>query len=178
MRTDKRSVPIDGVPMLLRTIDRLAGSGILLVIDPSDPPDLPIPAHVRVIPDTRPGQGPLAALEAGLAAVNDPIALAIAGDMPWAEPRVLRLLADRLAEHPGIDVACLGDGEHARPLPLVIRREPLLARLTPLLDAGERRLRALLPGALVLPPDDWRWLDPGRGTLRDIDVPADLVTAL
>lgn len=177
MGTDKRWVPIDGMPMLLRTLDRLAGSPVLLVIDPRDPPDILLPDHVRVIPDTRPGEGPLAALEAGLAVVGAPIALVIAGDMPWVEPSVLRLMAARLTEHPGMDIACLGDEDEPRSLPLALRRDPALAHLTPLLDSGERRLRALLPGALVLQPHEWLPLDPGRWTLRDIDTPADLARA-
>ena len=44
-----------------------------------------------------------------------------------------------------------------------------------MLDTGERRLRALLPGGLQLPPDEWLPLDPDRGTLRDVDTSADLV---
>jgi molybdopterin-guanine dinucleotide biosynthesis protein A len=175
MGCDKRSVPIDGEPMLLRTIRRLGAVPVVLVIDAGDPPELPMPRNVRVIPDTRPGEGPLAALEAGLAAVPDPIALVVAGDMPWLEPGVLRLLSAGLADHPEIDVACLGDGAATRPLPLAIRRVSLLAHLTTLLDRGERRLRALLDGALVIPAREWRALDPLAGTLRDVDTPADLV---
>jgi molybdopterin-guanine dinucleotide biosynthesis protein A len=175
MGADKRTVLIDGTPMLLRTLERVADQPVVVVVDPRDPPDLRLPDHARLIPDTRPGDGPLAALEAGLAAVTDQIVLVIAADMPWVEPRVLRLLADRLADDPASGIACLGDDERSRPLPIAIRREPVLARLTPLLDAGERRLQALLPGALVVPPDEWVSLDPGRGSLRDVDVPADLV---
>jgi molybdopterin-guanine dinucleotide biosynthesis protein A len=175
MGTDKRRVPIDGTPMLLRTLDRLAGSRVLLIIDPRDPPDLRLRGDIRVVADTRPGEGPLAALEAGLAAVSDPAVLAVAGDMPWLEPPVLRLLVARLADRPDVDVACLADEDGARPLPLAMRRAEVLARLTPMLDAGERRLRALLPGSLLLPPDEWLPLDPDRGTLRDVDTPADLL---
>src|SRR6187549_1944179 len=109
MGTDKRRVPIDGTPMLLRTLDRLAGSRVLLIIDPRDPPDLRLRGDVRVIADTRPGEGPLAALEAGLAAVSDPTVLVVAGDMPWLEPPALRLLVARLADRPEVDVACLAD---------------------------------------------------------------------
>jgi molybdopterin-guanine dinucleotide biosynthesis protein A len=175
MGTDKRTVPIGGRPMLLRTLERLADSPVVVVIDPRDPPDVALPDQVRVIPDTRPGEGPLAALEAGLGTVTAPIALVIAGDMPWVEPSVLALLAQRLEGRPAADVACLADRDGPRPLPLAIRTAPTLTRLGPLLDAGERRLRALVPGSLVLAEDEWQPLDPGRGTLRDVDEPADLV---
>ncbi len=175
MGTDKRSVPIDGTPMLLRTLDPLVGLPVLLVIDPRDPPELRLPDNVRMIPDTRPGGGPLAALEAGLAAVRDPTVLVVAADMPWVEPAVLRLLATRLADEPEADVACLTDEEGPRPLPLAVRRAAVLARMTPILDTGERRLRALVQDALQLPTEEWVPLDPTRGTLRDVDTPADLL---
>lgn len=177
MGTDKRWVPIDGTPMLFRTLDRLVGSPVLLVIDPRDPPDVQLPDHVRVIPDTRPGEGPLAALEAGLVMATAPIALVIAGDMPWVEPPVLRLLTERLAGHSDADVACLADHQGPRPLPLALRREAMVPMVTSLLDRGERRLRALLAGALVIGEDEWHPLDPAHGTLRDVDVPADLKAA-
>jgi molybdopterin-guanine dinucleotide biosynthesis protein A len=175
MGTDKRNVPIDGTPMLLRTIARCAGSTVSVVIDPRDPPNMRLPDHVHEIPDARPGEGPLAALEAGLSTMTAPVIVVIAADMPWVEPAVLRLLVARLDEHPDADVACLADEAAPRPLPIAIRRDPTLARLTPLLDEGERRLRSLLAGALVIPLADWLPFDPARATLRDVDVPADLV---
>jgi molybdopterin-guanine dinucleotide biosynthesis protein A len=174
MGTDKRSVPIAGTPMLLRTIGRCAGLTVSVVIDPRDPPGVRLPDHVRVIADSRPGEGPLAALEAGLATMTAPLIVVIAGDMPSVEPAVLRLLASRLDEQPDADIACLVDEAGPRPLPIAVRRDPTLARLTPLLDEGERRLRSLLVGALVLPLQEWLPLDPARATLRDVDVPADL----
>jgi molybdopterin-guanine dinucleotide biosynthesis protein A len=146
-----------------------------VIIDPRDPPNVPLPDHVRVIPDSHPGEGPLTALEAGLAATDAPVAVVIAGDMPWVEPAVVRLLSRHLDEHRQADVACLADEDGPRPLPIAVRRAPVLQRVTPVLDQGERRLRSILVGALVIPLAEWLPFDPGRGTLRDVDVPADLV---
>ena len=95
--------------------------------------------------------------------------------MPWVEPSVLRSLVDRLAGAPTADVVCLADEDGGRPLPLAVRRSSVLARITALLDAGERRLRTLLDHALVVPLATWLALDPTRGSLRDVDTPADLV---
>lgn len=174
MGEDKRMAPIAGVPMLLRTLDRLGASTILVVVDPRRPLPVELPAGIRVVADSRPGKGPLAALEAGLRALTDEVALVVGGDMPRIEPAVLRLLADQLRGDPGAIAACLSDGERPRPLPLALRRAPVLDRLPAWLDAGERRLRALLDGAHVLTPDEWLPLDPGRGTLQDVDTPEEL----
>lgn len=176
MGTDKRLALVDGVPMLLRTLGRLAPAPALVIVDPRAPIPLALPPHTRLVPDTRPGEGPLAALEAGLRATDAPIVLVVAGDMPWIEPRVLALLASRLLTDATATVACLAGEEGPRPLPLGLRREPVLARLTPLLDSGERRLTALLPGASMVPALDWLPLDPRRDTFRDVDTPADLAT--
>jgi hypothetical protein len=44
-----------------------------------------------------------------------------------------------------------------------------------MLDSGERRLRALLEDAAIVSSATWLPLDPGQGSLRDVDTPADLV---
>lgn len=177
MGTDKRLVPIDGVPMLQRTLERLAPAPCLVIIDPRDPPDLVLPEHARSIADSRPGDGPLAALEAGLQATHASVVAVVGGDMPWVAPSVLDLLTLRLADDTGTDVACLSDDRGPHPLPLALRRDRVLGRVTVLLDEGERRLRALLPGALVVDHASWRRVDPPGGTLRDVDTPADLLAA-
>jgi molybdopterin-guanine dinucleotide biosynthesis protein A len=177
MGSDKRSVLIDGEPMLLRTLARLGDSPVVLLIDPGRPLDLVLPSHVRVVPDSRPGEGPLAALEAGLRAVADEVVVVVGADMPWLEPSVLRLLVERLAAEPSAEVACLVDTAGPRPLPLALRRTAVLTRLSPLLDTGERRLRALAADAATVPLERWLPLDPTGATLRDVDTPADLVAA-
>ncbi len=179
MGTDKLRLNVDGVPMLQRTIDRLAGP-VLLVLDPRRPTP-PVPVHppgIRSVVDTLPGEGPLAALQAGLrASIDAPVALVVAGDMPWLDPGVLALLVKRLRDAPDRHVACLADAAGPRPLPLAARPASLLRRVTALVDAGERRLRATLTDALVVPPAEWLPLDPAAATLRDIDTPADLAAS-
>jgi molybdopterin-guanine dinucleotide biosynthesis protein A len=48
-----------------------------------------------VVPDALPDAGPLAGLAAGLAAATKPWVLAVAGDMPLLDERVLRCVATR-----------------------------------------------------------------------------------
>src|SRR4051812_16008563 len=49
---------------------------------------------LRVVPDLRPGHGPLAGLEAALVAPPADHVLLVAGDMPSLVPRALALLLD------------------------------------------------------------------------------------
>ena len=179
MGADKRGLPIDGTPMLQRVIDRVAGQPVIVVVDPRrDPPPVALSGHVRFVDDLRPGEGPLAALEAGLAAAHDPVALVVATDMPWLEPLILDLLVERLATTPAASIVCLGNDRGPQPFPMVCRRAATLARVTALLDTGERRLQTLLGDTTtIIPEGDWRVLDPTGRSLMDIDTPADLALA-
>ena len=94
--------------------------------------------------------------------------------MPSLEPAVLHLLVDAI--DPETSAAVLEGDDRARPLPMALRRNDAEAAARRLLADGERRLRALPTtlGAAVVPAATWRVLDPDGGTLRDVDVPADL----
>lgn len=184
MGTDKRLVTIDGVAMLERVVRALPDARqVLVVIDPARPlpPDMFRDQLVRQVLDLRPGEGPLAGIEAGLASLSgtspDTVCI-VAGDMPWLEPALLGLLADRLASDPAIDLVCVAT-DHGVQLPAVCRRAATLTRVTALLDAGERRLRTLLddPAGTVLSDADWRAADPTGRSLMDVDTPTDLARA-
>ncbi len=159
--------------MLERAIDAVTGlaDDIVVVVPPGVDRDLP--AGARLVHDSRPFEGPLAGVAAGLAATDADVVIVVGGDMPSMAPAVLQRLVDGLAK---ADAALLEAGGDLRPLPLAVRRAAASAAAEALLAAGERRLRAL-PMALSLvaiPEEVWREDDPDGGTLRDIDEPADL----
>ncbi|WP_370294080.1 molybdenum cofactor guanylyltransferase [Deinococcus sp. KSM4-11] len=97
----------------------------------------------RQVPDTRPGQGPLAGLEAALRAAP-PGWVAFAGvDTPHLTPAYWTALAG--ARTPNALAILALDGEH-RPQPLAaLYHTALSPHITALLDAGERRLRLAAP---------------------------------
>jgi molybdenum cofactor guanylyltransferase len=130
----------------------------------------------RVVADVREGGlGPLAGLEAGLLASRRPLVLALAGDHPAGVPDVLRALLLRLEHEPDVDAVVLGTDQGPQPLVAAYRRS-VHRTVTELLDAGERRARALLDALAVsvLEPDEWRALDPGGSTAVDLDTPDQL----
>ncbi len=183
MGSDKRLLAIDGTAMLQRVVDALVDAlsdacRILVVIDPARPlpPDLPLAEPVHVVSDLRASAGPLAGLEAGLTAAEDDTVLIAAGDMPWLDREVLRLIMARLASSRTADIVCLMEYGRPQPFPAACRREPALEHVTRLLDGGERRLRALLDQGSVEALDEstWRAVDPDGRSLLDIDTPADL----
>ncbi|MFC4426273.1 molybdenum cofactor guanylyltransferase [Deinococcus navajonensis] len=119
------------------------------------------------VADTRPGEGPLAGLEAALGAAP-PGWVALSGvDLPGLTPAYWTTLAGaRTLEALSVQVL----DPSGRPQPLgALYHTSLLPRVSALLDAGERRLR------LAAPPE---WIvtlaPPASGDLRNINTPADL----
>jgi molybdenum cofactor guanylyltransferase len=127
----------------------------------------------RVVAD--PGQGPLAALAAALAALEAGHVLVLAGDHPGLRVELLAHLV-RLAPR-GEAVACRR-GPRLEPLVAVYQRAPALgaaeARLAA--AAGDRSLLGLLAAldTVVVEEPEWRALDPGGRSFVDLDDPADL----
>ena len=139
-----------------------------------------LPHGARWISDLRPAAGPLAGLEAALAAAEDAEVVLLTGvDHPWQVPAVLRRLVDRLVEaEPGPSAVVLGTADGPQLL-VGAYRPAALATVRGLLDAGERRLRSLRDhlDVEVLPPESWRDLDPVGATAVDVDDPDTLAAA-
>jgi molybdopterin-guanine dinucleotide biosynthesis protein A len=171
---DKLSEPVDGRPLLHHAIAAVRALTDEIIVVAAPYADPPVPEGITLVHDLRPFEGPLAALDAGLAASPVDRVIVVAGDMPTLVPAVLgRLIAALGAD---ADAAILEvDGPRAN-LPLALTVEPASAAVRHLVDAGERRLGALLDvlDVLVVPSAEWRLDDPDGLTLRDIDTPADL----
>ncbi len=134
-----------------------------------------VPDGVMVVRDTRPFEGPLVGLLAGLRRATQPVILLVGGDMPTMVKPVLEALLAELAD-PRIDAATLEHDGRGRPLPGALRAGPALAVAERLVAGGERSLRAVYRSVntAVIGESTWRALDPGAHTLRDVDTPADL----
>ncbi len=171
---DKLAEPIDGRPLLDHAIDavRSLASEIVVVVAPDGA--LALPDHVILVRDPIAFEGPLAGLLAGLRASNEPVVLVIGGDMPSVVGAVVDSMVEALV--PSADAVVLEHDGRARPLPMLLRRDPALAAATRIYATGERRLRAITEhlATHVIPEPTWRLLDPDGLTLHDIDTPADL----
>jgi molybdopterin-guanine dinucleotide biosynthesis protein A len=172
---DKLAEPIDGRPLLDHAIDsvRPIASRILVVVAPHSAPF--VPPGATIVHDPTPFEGPLAGLLAGLGAARDQVVFAIGGDTPGLVVDVVESMLAAL-DSASVDAVVLEHDGRARPLPVVLRREPALAAAADLYARGERRMRALTEALAthVVPEPAWRSLDPDAITLRDIDTPADL----
>jgi molybdopterin-guanine dinucleotide biosynthesis protein A len=153
---------------------------VVVVLPPGgDEPPWPSGVPVRVARDLVEGEGPLAGLAAGLALAEAELAVAIGGDMPDVQVRVLLEMLRR-AEPTDVEAVVLEAGGRPRPLPLLVRVAPAAATAGRLLGSGRRRLRDLvteLRRVVVVSESEWRAIDPGGRTLLDVDEPADLEDA-
>jgi molybdopterin-guanine dinucleotide biosynthesis protein A len=90
MGANKALLEIDGLPLALRVAREAAKAcaGVSLVGDPAVYGSL----HLPVVPDTFPGQGPLAGIEAALGATQADWNLIVACDMPALPSEVISRL--------------------------------------------------------------------------------------
>lgn len=153
----------------------LHGSTVLDTVVASLPPQWPIvavgPARdgERLVTWARedpPGGGPLAAVAAGVGHVETDLVAVVAGDMPYAGPALVALVAAlRAAPHEVEGVVATDDDGVANPLLAAYRVEAVRAMLpTPAHRRPAKVLLGLAHVELAVPGD----------AARDVDTPADL----
>ena len=122
--------------------------------------------------DHRHDRGPLAGLEAALPLIEHDLAIAVACDMPFLQPELLRAVADACA---GVDIAMPRIDGVAQPL-LAAYRPSVVPQATRLLDAGDGRIRALLPLVehRMLEVEELRVHDPELASFTNVNQPEDL----
>jgi molybdopterin-guanine dinucleotide biosynthesis protein A len=145
MGTDKALLQIDGIALAQQTaaLVREAAGNATLVGDPTKYGGLGIP----VIPDLRPGNGPLAGMEAALLHSNAEWNLIVACDMACLRVDFLAGLCARALDLPaGADGLVPCDANQRRqPLSAIYRRRCLTA-FSAALDAGTRKVTEVIAG--------------------------------
>ena len=170
---DKTRLLVEGSSLSSRLLAAQARAGLSPLFLCADAAPSDLPRGVRLLPDERPGLGPLGALATVLARAGGPILVA-AGDMPGLGPAAFKALIDAWSPGRGGLVAVAPDGLH----PLLAIYEPsLLPSLRTRLERGQRALQAwVLEEALprwpvpdpawvanIHTPDEWRaWQDRRR----------------
>lgn len=172
---DKLAEPVDGRSLLEHAIAGVQSIAdeVVVVAAPGGHPV--VPAGVVVVRDSVAFEGPLAGLLVGLRAAHTPIIVVAGGDMPGLVGAVISAMVAAL-DAPEVQAVLLESDGRTPPLPMVVRRAAALAVAAQLVGNGVRRLGALTDGLAtwIIAERDWRSLDPGASTLRDIDTPEDL----
>ena len=151
-------------------VERVAGAvasaagSVTLVGPPDEYRSLGLP----LVPDLRPGNGPLGGVETALSHSNSEWNLIVACDMPNAQAEMLRALLDR-AEAENADCLMPLSGE-GRPEPLcAVWRRRCLGPVSEALDAGVRKMTDALEGVRVV-----TWQPEGHGWAVNLNTPEDL----
>ena len=165
--SDKRLFPIDGVAMLVRTVDvyRTVFDEVVVVIRPAEPriADLVQAAGARVVEAADASRGQSQSLAAGVAACDQAPGLVVGlGDMPFVAPATLRAIADAMSAFPGHIVRPRHEGQPGNPVGFPAHAFAALARIQG--DTGAREVVAASENVRFIEVDD-------RGILTDVDQP-------
>src|SRR5215217_1315262 len=164
MGRDKATLAVGGVALAAGVLAAAAGvADPVVLVAPEGHPARRL--HDRVVTD--PGEGPLAALEAGHV-------LVLGGDHPGL---VAELLAHLVALAPRGEAVACRRGARLEPLVAVYRRVPALAAARGRLAGGcGGSLLGLLAElrTVVVEEPDWRALDPDGRSFVDLDDPGDV----
>ena len=186
MGTNKAFVLFDGRTLIKRTMDALRQvCGEIVIVANDLAPYTRFDA--RIVPDTIPGFGPLAGLHAGLEAMRTDLGVAVAVDMPFLNPALLRAMIDAAEGWDAVIPALAAEVSAAdvkryrakdldiHPLHAVYRRT-CLPMIQAAIDRDDRRLNAFLPDARVryLYADEIRVHDSDLRSLVNVNTPDDL----
>jgi molybdopterin-guanine dinucleotide biosynthesis protein A len=164
MGRPKALLSVRGITLIEWMAGRLAPGFDQLLVSAGDERQLPESLRAHLVRDLRPGAGPLAGIEAGLAAAQHEALVVVACDMPGVG---VELTARLLAASEGHDAAVPRLGGRPEPTCAAYRRSAA-APVAALLDSGGRK------AAEALDRLDVRWIDDEPAAqFADIDTPED-----
>ncbi len=178
MGVDKTLLPVDGEPLVSRVAEavrQVCAHTIVVTNRPEGMAEAGLPSDVRVLADEVAYQGPLGGLVTALKNAEDEWVLAVAADMPWLNPGIVRAL---WAARNGGQVVVPLTEKGPEPLLALYHRDCLpVARKV--LDSGRRRLVAIFASvkAVEVPVDSLREVDPELLSLVNVNTPQDLEDA-
>jgi FdhD protein len=175
MGVDKTLLPVDGETLLARVVDAVSAvceHTVVVTNRAEQIAEAGLPTDTPVLIDEVSYQGPLGGLVTALKGAPDDWVLAVAADVPWLEPEVIRALWDA---RDGAQVVVAVTEKGVEPLLALYHRDclPVARRV---LASGRRRLVAMFPELTVveLPLETLRAADPTLRSLVNVNTPEDL----
>jgi molybdopterin-guanine dinucleotide biosynthesis protein A len=180
MGRDKATLVFDGETLLQRTVRALGAVAdeVVVVSAPGTAfADLDAPVPLRVVADPIAGAGPLVGIATGLEAARAPIAIVVGVDMPFLQPALLRLLAERVSA--GARWVLPIAAQRPQPLCSAFARDALPV-LRAHIEVGDRAPMTVADDLDVtrLSEDEWRAADPRGLSFMDVDTPEDFAAAV
>lgn len=175
MGVDKTLLPVDGETLLARVVgavSEVCEHTVVVTNRPEQIAEAGLPSDTPVLFDEVPNQGPLGGLVTALREAPDEWVLAVAADIPYLEPEVIRAL---WAARDGARVVVPVTEAGIEPLLALYHRDCLPAARR-VLASGRRRLVAMFSELPVaeLPLAALRAADPTLRSLVNVNTPEDL----
>lgn len=177
MGTDKAFVEIAGRPLIAHLLDRIADLGQAETILIANHSAAYAHLGLSIFPDVLPGKGSLGGIYTALHASRSPYTLALACDMPFVSPTLLRHLIG-LAAGDAFDVIVPTVAGYPQGLHALYGRaclDPIRTRL----DADRLKVIGFYPDVRVRAVDEAEYgpLDPEGYALFNVNTPEDLAQA-
>lgn len=174
MGRDKLSLTVGGIPLVRRVENALSTHCDELLVVGAAEKSLVLP-EARPVRDLRPGrQGPLAGIEAGLAAARNPQIFVAAGDLPLLPQDLVGHLLSLLSREHASAVVPRYEGLH--PLCAAYDRE-IRSKVSETFDDGERSVSKFLyglRGVRYVDEDELRRFGDPAVFLMNVNSPQDL----
>jgi molybdopterin-guanine dinucleotide biosynthesis protein A len=170
MGVDKATITFEGTTLLERALARLDAVCDPVLIAAGDAPRS-VAGRLSVA-DPVPGAGPLGGLVAALRASPHRLLAVVAVDLPWIDPRLIRMLAARIGDG---DVAVCETARGIEPLHAVYATS-MLAAAEAALAGSDRSLRRLIEESEAVRLTESEWRDAGISDrfARNVNTPQDL----
>ena len=176
---DKAVEPIGGQPLIKRVFQRagsLCDEVLVVVAEEARAIALPLEAGCRVVLDRYPGTGSLGGIFSGLAAANQPWALAVACDMPFLNLDLLRRMISMREDYDAVVPVIDGRPEPTHSL----YSKSCLPFIEPRLISGDLKISGFYDEVRVryLPQEEVQSLDPDFLSFFNVNTSQDLDEAL
>lgn len=177
MGENKALKPFLGRPLIQRVIERLAPAADELLVTTNQPGAFAF-LGLPLVPDLKPGRGPLGGLHTALASAHHPNVAVIACDMPFASAPLLVAAAGILIQDEA-DVVVAETAEGFEPLHAVYRREVCLQAVESAIQADRWRMISWFPQVNVrhLTSDELERYDPDGLAFWNVNTPQDFAEA-
>ncbi len=150
MRTAKALLPVGATTLIEWLVERLAADFDHLLVAAQDSGQLPAGLRRHLVADLHLGAGPMAGIEAGLAAARGEHVFALACDMPAATSELAGRLLALLPGHEAVVPVAAGRRQPTCAAYARSAAGPIAAQLA----AGARRADDVLAGLDVLHPEE------------------------
>ncbi|MBI2332933.1 MAG: molybdenum cofactor guanylyltransferase [Chloroflexi bacterium] len=188
MGEDKALKPFLGKPLIQRVIERLAPIADELIVTTNRPADYAFLNSARLVPDLKPGRGPLGGLYTAIASASHPLVAVAACDMPFASKNFFES-AHRLIVQEEADVVIASVASRAKragktdegyePFHALYRRETCLPAIEAAIHEDKWKVIAWFPQAKVrtLSPDELKAFDPSGLCFWNVNTPEEFQQA-